>query len=178
MPAQQQAVFVSGYYKLTEDYKFEDYKIHIVDSSNYPDKFVATIEELYNVISIIDSMAEASEKLRPLFNKEIARLKDSGQIIPKPGSGKAKIIFAANVKIEKLRPFIDDFWERILGTSYSTSFVSNDSYFRDWEHYLDSDKNDLIEKVKKIYSVDVSSIYDKPIYEILTAIKNKDSFLD
>lgn len=155
------------------DYKFEDYKIQIVNSSNYPDKFVATIEEFYNVICIIDNKEEAPEKLRSLFDKEIVRLKDSGQPIPKSGSGKAKITFAANDKIEELRPFIDEFWKKILGTSYSTSFVSNDSYFDSWLHYVNGDKDELISKVKQIYSVDISSIYDRPICEILTIIKSK-----
>lgn len=77
-------------------YKFDDYKIKIVNSNNYPGKFVATIEELFNVISIIDNKTEASEKLRPIFEKEIVRLKESGEGIPKPGSEKAKITFVAN----------------------------------------------------------------------------------
>lgn len=159
------------------DYKFDDYKIQIVDSNNYPDKFVATIEELYNVITIIDNKSEAAEKLRPLFEKEMVRLNDSREPIPKPGSGKAKITFAANDQIEKLRPFIDEFWEKILGTSYTTSFVSDDSYFRDWLNYVNGDKDELIGKIKQIYSVDISSVYDRPIHEILTTIKNKNSFV-
>jgi hypothetical protein len=159
------------------EYKFDDYKIHIIDSNNYPDKFVAYIEEFFNVIEIIDNKVDASEKLRPLFEKEIERLKESGEEIPKSGSGKAKITFSANDKIEKLRPFVDDFWDKVLGTSYSTSFVSNDSYFHDWEHYLNDDKDELIKKVNQIYSVDITSIYDKPIHEILTTIKNKNSII-
>ena len=159
------------------EYKFDDYKIQIGNSNNYPDKFVATIQEFHNVISIIDNKTEAPDKLKPLFDKEIIRLKDNGQTIPKPGNGKAKITFAANDKIEKLRPFVDEFWEKILGTSYTTSFVSNDSYFRDWLHYVNDDKDELIKKVKQTYSVDITSIYERPIHKILTTIKNKKSFL-
>lgn len=112
------------------------------------------------------------EKLKPLFDKEIIRLKNSGQVIPKPGSGKAKITFAANDKIEQLRPFIDEFWGKILGISYSASFVSDDSYFSDWLQYVDGDKDELISRVYRIYSVDMSSIYNRPIHEILAIIKN------
>ena len=97
------------------DFKFEDYKIQIVDSGNFPGKFVASIEELYNVVCIIDNKTEVSDKLRPLFDKEILRLKDEKQIIPQPDSGKAKITFASNGKIDSLRPFIDEFWDKILG---------------------------------------------------------------
>jgi hypothetical protein len=159
------------------DYKFEDYKIQIVDSGNYPGKFVAFIEEFYNVACIIDNKTESSDTLRSLFEKEILRLKFEKQIIPQPDSGKAKITFAPNAKIEALRPFIDEFWDKILGTSYSTSFVSDESCFCACEHYLDKGKDELIRKVKRNYYMDISSIYDRPIHEILTIIKNKKSFL-
>lgn len=159
------------------DYSFDDYKIQIVDSGNYPGKFVASIEELYNVIAIIDDKTQAIEILKPLFDEEVQRLKDNGEVIRTPGSGKAKFTFMANDKIERLRPLVDDFWTKILETSYSTTFVSNDSYFHSWEHYLDGGKEELIKKVKQVYSVDISSIYDKPIYEILTTIKNRTSII-
>lgn len=157
-------------------FSFKDYKIHIVNSSNFPDKFVAYIEELHNVIEIIESKDQAEEVLKEKFEKEINRLKAIGQQAPIPGSGKAKVTFASNDKIENLRPLIDDFWSRILGTSYSTSFVSDDSYFRDWEHYLENGKEELIRKVKLNYSVDITPIYNRPIHEILLTIKNKSSF--
>jgi len=155
--------------------RFSDYKIYIGQSSNYSDKYVASIEELHNVKALIDNKEKAVEILRPLFEKEIERLKLENQPIPKSGSGKAKVTFASNDKIEKLRPFIDEFWNKILGTSYLTSFVSDESYFRDWEHYLDSKNKTIIEKVKDVYGIDIESIYDKPIHIILTEIKKADN---
>src|SRR5688500_1875413 len=126
--------------------KFKDYKIRIVDSTNYKDKFVAYIEELHNVIEIIDNKDDAERVLEPKCEKEIRRLIQTNQPIPKPATGKAKITFAANDNVQALRPLVDQFWEKVLGTSYSTSFVSDDSYFRDWEHYLKGGKEELIEK--------------------------------
>ena len=158
------------------DYAFDDYNICIVDSNNYPGKFVAYIEELHNVAAIVDNKEEAASKLKSLFDKEIKRLKDEGQIIPNPGSGKAKITFAANNEIEKLRPFIDDFWKNIFNTFYTISFVSNESLFNAWEHYLQGGKEELIEKVKRKYNYDITEIYEKPIHQILTKIKNHKSF--
>lgn len=158
-------------------YQFENYEIHIVISSNYPDKFVAYIEELHNVSEIIDSKELAEGFLRPKFEKEIKRLKDIGKTIPKPGSGKAEITFAASDKLDDLHPFIDEFWTKILGTSYATSFVSNESDFSSWEHYLEGGKQELIEKVKKYYHYDISGIYERPIHEILRELRNKESFL-
>ena len=154
---------------------FSDYKIQIVQSSNYPEKNVASIEEFHNVIALVDKNANASEILKPLFEKEIERLKSENQSIPESGSGKAKITFASNEKIENLRPFIEEFWDKILRISYSTSFVSDESLFRDWEHYLDSENQTIIEKVKNFYGVDIESIYNEPIHKVLTEIKNSES---
>lgn len=159
-------------------YKFDDYAIRIGNSNNYPGKFVAYIEEFHGVIAIIENKDDAPKILKPLFDKEISRLNKIGHTIPLPGNGKAKITFASFDKIENLRPFIDQFWEKILGTDYSTSFVSNESYFHEWEQYLENGKDDIIKKVKKVYSVDISLIYDKPVYVVLETIKNKKSFLE
>ncbi len=50
--------------------------------------------------------------------------------------------------------------------------------FIEWEQYLENGKDDIIKKVKKVYSVDISLIYDKPVYVVLETIKNKKSFLE
>jgi hypothetical protein len=153
------------------DSKFYDYKIHIVDSSNYKDKFVGYIEEFHNVCEILDSKSDAEMVLKPMFDKEVLRLKEAGEPIPVPGSGKAKITFAKDDKIKALEPLVADFWQAILGTSYYTSFVSNDSRLREWEHYLTNGKSEIIEKVKTKYKVDIEPIYDKPIWQVLTVLK-------
>jgi predicted RNase H-like HicB family nuclease len=157
--------------------EFKDYRIHIVDAHNYPGQFVAYLEEFHNVQAIIDTQDKAEIVLSPLFDKEIKRLQEANETIPQPDSGKAKVTFASDDKIKALRPLVDDFWDKILGTSYSTSFVSDDSYFIDWEHYLSDGKNDIIAKVKTVYNMDIEPIYDRPIHEILTTIKNNNSFI-
>ena len=159
------------------NYQFENYEIHIVNSSNYPDKFVVYIEEFHNVSEIIESKEQANDILRSKFEKEIRRLKDSGEIIPKPGSGKAEITFAANDILKDMHPFIDEFWAKILGTSYATSFVSNKSDFSSWEHYLEGGKQELIDKVKRCYHYDISDIYGRPIHEVLRILKDKESII-
>jgi hypothetical protein len=157
---------------LTMEYKFDDYKIHIVDSSNYKDKFVGYIEELHSVMAILDNRADAESVFKPLFDKEVLRLKENDESIPVPGSGKAKITFAKDDKIKAMESIVVDFWDTILETSYYTSFVSNDSRLREWEHYLPNGKTDIIEKVKAKYKVDIEPIYDKPVWQVLTALKN------
>jgi hypothetical protein len=88
-----------------------------------------------------------------------------------PGKGKSKPKFAPNDQVESLRPFVDEFWSDILGTSYSTSFVSNGSVLSSWEQYLPGGRDELIQKVKDKYGVDISDYYDEPIPVVLTRIK-------
>ena len=60
-----------------------------------------------------------------------------------------KITFAPSDEIEALRPFIDQFWSTILETSYTTSFVSNESTFDSWEHYVGG-RVELIKRVEQV----------------------------
>lgn len=152
-------------------YRFEDFEIKIVNSTNYPGKFVAYIEELFSVAEVIDSKDLAEGVLRPMFDREISRLKAADEPIPEPGSGKAKIKFASNDKILSLSPFIDKFWREILGTSIVTSFVSDESTFSSWEHYLKDGKKELIEKVRLKYDFDITDYYTKPIHEIVEMLR-------
>jgi hypothetical protein len=164
---------ISGRYEQANSMRplFSEYKIIVGQSNNYPDKNVAHIEEFHNVIVLIDKHENPVEVLKPLFEKEIARLNAANQPIPKSGSGKAKVTFASNEKTEELRPFIDDFWNRILGTSYETSFVSDQSLLSDWEHYLDEQNNTIPEKILKIYGIDITDIYSEPVHIVLSKVR-------
>ena len=88
-----------------------------------------------------------------------------------PGRKTSRPKFAPNDQVESLRPFVDEFWSEILGTSYSTSFVSNGSVLSSWEHYLSGGREELIQKIKDKYGVDIADYYDEPIPIVLTRIK-------
>lgn len=96
----------------------------------------------------------------------------SGDPIPLPGSGKGRARFASNDQVEALRPLVDEFWSEILGTSYATSFVSNESQLISWDHYVSGGRPELIRRVKEKYGVDISACYDEPIPAILRRIRD------
>ncbi len=79
--------------------------------------------------------------------------------------------FAPNDQVEALRPFVDEFWSLILETSYSTSFVSNESTLDAWQHYVGG-RAQLIQRVRSAYGVDISSYYDEPIPIVLRKVKS------
>ena len=80
------------------------------------------------------------------------------------------IEFAPNDEIEKLRPFVDEFWRLIFGTSYETSFVSNESILDAWEHYV-GDREAVIKQVQWFYGVDITPYYDEPIPNVLRKVR-------
>ena len=82
------------------------------------------------------------------------------------------IEFAASDKIEERRGIIEEFWRDILGTDYRTSFVSNESTLDSWEHYVPGGRENVIQKVKKKFGVDISGYYDEPIVKVLDHIES------
>jgi hypothetical protein len=153
------------------EYTFEDYDIKFVQSSNDPNKLVVFIEEFHSVIELVYDIADAPALLKPKFESQIEYLKETHQPIPKPGDGPAKITFAPTNKIDELGSFIDEFFEKILNTSYATSFVSNESMLDDWANMYCDGKENLINMVKDVYGYDISTIYEKPMYEALAILK-------
>ena len=151
--------------------RFEDYRIH-TGYTNAGHVLYASIREFFSLIATGETRDEAIWNLRPVFEERVRQMKETGEPIPLPGNGRAKPRFAPNDQIEALRPFIDEFWAEILGTSYARSFVSNESRLSSWDRYLPGRRTELIEKVKAKYGVDISTCYDEPIPVVLRRIQS------
>jgi len=151
--------------------RFEDYRIK-TGYTNVGHVPYASIEEFFALGATGTTHNEAIWNLRPEFEKRVAYMKERGEPLPLPGSGRGKARFASNDQIEALRPLVDEFWSEILGTSYATSFVSNESRLSAWDHYLSGGREELIRKVKEKYGVDISSYYDDPIPAVLQRIRD------
>jgi hypothetical protein len=146
--------------------RFEDYEIHVryrnVDRMPY-----AAIDEFFSLVATGDSPEHAVENLRGQFDERIEWMIRSDEPIPRPGTGRAQPRFAPNDQVEAFRPFVDEFWSEILGTSYLTSFVSNKSRLSTWEQYVLGGRPALVQKVKDRYGVDITPFYDDPIPDVL-----------
>jgi hypothetical protein len=42
-----------------------------------------------------------------------------------------------------------------------------------WEHYVPGGRDDVIQKVKKKFGVDISGCYDEPIFKVLDHIESQ-----
>jgi predicted RNase H-like HicB family nuclease len=160
-------------YGLSDTYRFEDYDIK-TGKLRYRPGYWASIEEFASLIADGQTEEEAIHKLHPKFEERVQFLQSRREPLPLPGSGKRVPTFAPNDQMEKVRPFVNDFWERIFGTSYSTSFVSNESTLEVWEQiYIPGGRQELIARVKAIYGVDITDYYDRPIPVVLRIISEK-----
>lgn len=82
--------------------------------------------------------------------------------------------YSRTERIQNLKPFLEDFFDKVLGFSLGECFVSDESYLSDWEGLFDkSAKKEIIEKAKQLYNVDISEYYDLPIYEVLEIITKR-----
>lgn len=153
--------------------KFENYRIKTgyTRAGHVP---YACIEEFGSLIATGTTEDEAIWNLRPVFEQRVKWMTEHGEPIPLAGSGRGRARFAPNDQIEALRPFVDEFWSEVLGTSYATSFVSNESRLSTWAgHYLSGGCTELIQRVKARYGVDVSAYYDEPIPVVLRRIQEQ-----
>ena len=153
------------------DYRFEDYDIE----TGYTREGLAyaSIREFASLIAPGATHEEAVEELRRAFQSRVEFMRRNSERIPRPGSKPGRVGFAPNDQIEALRPFVDEFWSEILGTSYLTSYVSNQSQFDAWEQYVPGGRAALIERVKQRYGVDISEFYDEPLPLVLRRIRDQ-----
>jgi predicted RNase H-like HicB family nuclease len=151
--------------------RFENYRIQ-TGHTNADHTPYAAIEEFFALSATGETRNDAIRNLKPKFEERIRQMKERGEPIPLPGSGKGVPRFAPNDQIEALRPFVDEFWSEILGASYATSFVSDESRLFSWDHYLAGGRAELIQKVRVKYGVDISAYYDEPIPAVLRRIQS------
>jgi len=152
--------------------RFEDYEVHTGYTKAPVPRPWARIRELFSLVGIGDTPEDAIRDLARLFYERVHAMRKEGRTVPPPGSGPGRGRFAASDQIEVLRPFVDEFWSEILGTSYATSFVSNESKLTSWERYLPGGREELLQRVARRYCVDISGYYDAPIPEVLGRIRN------
>ena len=151
--------------------RFEDYEVETgyTNEGNVP---YAAIMEFFALAELGDTHKQAKRKLKRSFYKRLEAMHQQGEAIPLPGSGPGPARFAPSDQIEQLRPFVDEFWEKILETSYEMSFVSNESRLSSWERYVAGGREALIERVMQLYGVDITEIYDEPISVVLRRVRD------
>jgi hypothetical protein len=156
----------------TMKHRFEDYTLRVgrTNAGNLP---YASLDEFVCLVATGKTQEQAVEQLREAYAERLKFHQETGKPVPVPGSGPGVPAFAPDDEIQALRPLVEDFWREILGTSYGTSFVSNDSRLESWEHYCVGGRTEIIHRVQTRYGVDISGVYDEAIPIVLRLVKKK-----
>jgi len=88
---------------------------------------------------------------------------EKGKYIGKDVTGR-DIYFASDKNISKVYEECTDFVKRVF--DIDAAFMSDESSLRDFVSSKDELK-DVVEKVDKIYGVNIDSISDKPLFEVV-----------
>ena len=104
---------------------------------------------------------EALEDLRQSFE----RFKATKKALPRPGT-KVPIEFAATVRVDGNAELATDFIRRILEVEWA--WISDESTL--WDFHGDETSDDLIQKIRLAYGVDVSDISSGNLADIFDRI--------
>jgi len=149
---------------------FEDYTLE-TGFTTAGQRPVASLKEFFALAATGPTHEVAVEQLRVAFGKRVAYLRQAGEPLPPPGGPPQKPKFAKDCQIRSLTPIVEEFWCEILGTSYATSFVSDEGTLASWDHYCEGGRQEVIERVKRYYGMDISDMYDLPIPHVLRILK-------
>lgn len=153
------------------DWKFQDYPIKKWRNKNAQDAGIAYGAGIQDWFAMIGHGATPDEALQNLKENFESR-KGSDSTLPRPGT-KVPIRFAST---EMIAPYTDvarDFLKRIYNLDYDQGFYSDGSalvYFEPTEGSPEQCRVSTIERVLEVYSVDISDLYDEPLWKILKRI--------
>lgn len=106
--------------------------------------------------------------------------KTNNEYLPKPWE-KKELEFASDEQILKYESFAADFFDKILGMDFYNGFFSDESCLDLLYCDYDDDKKkkieqDIVNKVKATYGVDIQKVYNLPLPELFEfIIDNRDS---
>jgi hypothetical protein len=110
-----------------------------------------------------DSRSGALEELR----KKFEQFKSSEPKLPRPGT-KVPIKFAARERVSRHSELAKDFIKRILEIEWA--WISDESSL--WDFHGDQTNKALVEKIQRVYGVDVSDLESGNLADIFDRIRD------
>jgi hypothetical protein len=102
--------------------------------------------------------------------------KENNDDLPRPGT-KVPLKFAPTEQIDRFEKTAVHFFDKILGMNYYDGFYSDGTvllYFEpDDEVEAINFKRKIIWKIQTEYDVDISGLYDEPLWKIFELIESK-----
>jgi hypothetical protein len=110
------------------------------------------------------------------LKKKFKLYKDNNKDLPSPGT-KVPLRFESTDNIDQFKDIAVDFFKTVLSMDYNEGFYSDGSNLSLLEP-LDEEqaknaRGQIIRRTIMRYGIDISSIYDGPLYAIFKAIRDK-----
>jgi len=164
------------------EWEFEDYPLEVYNNENAIDdtcRYGAKFTNWLGTVGHGETSDKAVEQLREHFELFIQYSKEHDKKIPRPGKS-VPITFASTAHIELYEDIAEDFLYRMFGLKYSEGFYSDGSHLGYFTLASDeiSEKEarrHIINRTLLAYDVDITDIYDEPLWWVLKRIKEHQS---
>ena len=157
------------------DWNFDDYPIKIWKNLNAEEDKVAYGAGIINWTTML-AHDETREKALIALKERFKIYKDNNNNnLPRPGVN-VPLKFASTDNIDNYEKTAVDFFQRILNMNYYEGFYSDESvleFLRDEETDSMEMKSEIINRTLSFYDVDITNIYDEPIWIIFERIEKK-----
>ena len=160
-----------------KDWNFNDYPIETWKNPNAGEDKVAFGAAIINWSGLVGH-GETSEKALVALNESFKLYKENNDELPRPGT-KVPFKFASTENIDKYENIAVDFFKEVLNMDYFGGFYSDGSILAFFEPYGDDEimnkkmKEEIIKRTLSLYNVDITDIYDEPLWRIFERIETK-----
>jgi hypothetical protein len=155
------------------DWSFGDYPIRTWKNPNASEANVAYGAGLVNWSGLVGH-GETIENAILALEKNFDTFRSGGGKLPRPGSH-VPLQFANSENLNCYEDIARDFFPRILGLNFDDGFFSDITELGDFVS-LDPPEEDFkqrtIDLIQATYAVDVTDLYDKPLWMVLERIKS------
>jgi predicted nucleotide-binding protein (sugar kinase/HSP70/actin superfamily) len=136
-------------------------------------QWYANLENWNGMITSASTKEEVIKRLKVDFES----YKTNNSKLPRPGT-RVRIGFASTKEIDKYKDISKDYLHNVLASDIlgtTITFISDFSTLHGYVNFAKTDpekfKNELIKRTLDIYGLDITDLYDKPIYKIFERIK-------
>jgi hypothetical protein len=153
---------------------FEDYPTKTWKNQNAGEDKVAYGAGIINW-SLMVGHGNTPEKALTVLKDNFKNYRANNNNLPRPGT-KVPIKFASTDNIDNYEKTAVGFFRDVLDMDYYEGFYSDGSILAYFEPYDNNEaakklKEEIIKKTLSLYNVDISDIYDEPLWIILEKIE-------
>lgn len=145
--------------------KLEEYTLRVTRREDW-DSWEAELLEFFALKAAGQTREEAIQELERLFFERVAYLEAAGKPLPVPGE-EPEMMFSTSAQIDAQAAMARDFFRRVLDVNYDDVFVSDATRLEEF-----GSLEDLREKVKRVYGVDIGPELERPLWRVLGQIRS------